>query len=241
MPRVEIGLRGRWRVLRRERDTGKVLPPLELGNTIQTQGKYDFLDLMCGLGTPDVYNNANTDLRIYNSTPTLQKTLNCASGYPSPGSEDSGTVVYLFEDFTTDSYEAYRLDIYNAASAHVFSQATENLGTKPSNQDWTYEYTLSITQNGDSELFMDGLDHALRWFTGERHYGIAKEPYDNGTEILVSNAARTVTNTVACDATYPQRSGTTVTWHFTSAAGQDSQEWYYVKVRTDVNADESPA
>lgn len=221
---------GRWKIHRRDRETGRELPPIEGPNAVLAAGKQVFLDIMGGIGGT-VFDQTNTDLRIYVSGPTLQKTLDCDS--VTHGADDSGTVTFVFSDNTTDTYTVSRLDIYNSSSGVTFSQTSPAFAggnAKPASENWIYEYTITITQNGDSDLDMDGLDHALRMFTGDRSPG-SYSGWDEACRIQVQNSGRTLTETVTVDA-IPSRSGETLTWVFTSPAGSDSIQWYYVEVQS---------
>ena len=232
---VRAEIRGHWRIERQDRETGEWLEPYTgLLNAVTTAGKQKALDIMFGLNAPsssDQLTQTNTDFQIYTAGPSLYKTLNCTTG-PTHGAEDSGTVRYEFEHYTADAYSAARWDIYNGATSLTFSQYTTSQ-SKPSTENWKYVWTLSLSNSLDSDLQMDGLDHALRLITGNRSM-TGKQWAASGTneaEILIDNTGRTIQSDCPVDTGYPSRSGTTVTLVFTSPTNNDSQEWRYVAVQ----------
>jgi hypothetical protein len=232
---TSAAFRGLWTVHRQDRASGEWLEPLVGENTILTAGKQIFLDLMFDIGTPaatEQFTNARAQVKIYNASDGLEQTLGAKSGYPSHGSEDSGTVEYWFEDISTDVYVADRIDFLNSTSGKVFSKKDPtSFGTKPDSQNWTYKYTLSITQNSDTDLSMDGLDHALRLLTGNRVITDEVQWKDGDVKLHIENNGDSVSSDLAEDATYPSRSAETVTIVFTASTSQNNQEWYNLAVR----------
>jgi hypothetical protein len=225
-------LGGRWEVERYCRLCGEKLPTLRGENTILDAGKQEFLDIMFHIGSPAAsqqFDNGSTQVKIYDSGDVLKTTLSCKSGYPLHGSEDTGLVYFWFEDLTADVYEADRIDFLNVDSSVIFSRKDPTaFGTKPSTENWIYKYTLSITQNGDGDLSMDALDHALRMFTGDRSIS---QGWDSSSWIYIEASGGSPNTTEEIDGGYPSRSGETVTMVFTSEAGGDLISWYDVSIR----------
>lgn len=242
MPDIKIDatLTGVWTVERFSRVTGEKLPTLLVEeNTIQDAGKNIFLDMMFNYGSPastNQFTNARTDLLIYNTSDVLQKTLDCDASYPSHGSEDSGLVYYWFSDLTADAYEADDLHFKNSTSGVTFSIKLATGWSKPATENWIYKYTLQITQNGDSNLKMDGLDHALRLFSGNRVL-LGKQWEASGANritLLVEDSPKTSTQTIYASSG-PTRSSQTVTTVFTQAAGTGTgQDWEYCTIQANM-------
>ncbi len=226
-------LLGRWEVERYSRLTGRFLGKSEGPNTVLSTGEDAFLDMMFNTNSPagtDQFTNAQSQLKIYDSGDVLRQTLSTKSGYPAHGAEDSGTVQYWWEDISIDTYEADRVDFLNPTSAVIFSRKDPtSFGSKPNSENWIYKYTLEISNFGDSDIQMDGLDHALRLFTGNRIL-TSKQWSNTDCYILVENNGASVTYEVGMDDGYPSRTGQTTTCVFTAESGQANQEWYNVAV-----------
>lgn len=226
--RIPLILRGQWRVTRVSRETGEVLSTHEGPNTIQTAGLNRVLDCMIGDSSLHL-DQANADLVIRNSSDTVVKTITGAdSGYPDHSTQ--GEVVFQWSDISTEQYEADDLLVkrdHGGSDDLTFSVSDQNLGNKPDSENWIYEYTLSIGNGGDTDLKDAGLDHILHLFTGD-----SSDHFNNGTtQLELFNSSDSSVGTVACDDGFPSRSSQTVTWEFTSPAGEDSVDWDDVEVQ----------
>lgn len=229
--RREMEVEGRYRVTRYDRETGKRLGSTGWRkNTIQAAGKQLLLDLWIGDSAAH-YTNASAELKLYNSSDALQATFTGAdTGYPDHGT--SGQVTWQWSDISTDQYAADRVTFSNGTT--VFSDVgTTGWGSKPDTENWIYEYQLSITTS-DSNLSLadssaEGLDHILHCMTGDSadHFNQASAAIQ-----VESDQSGTVlgTDTGGCDSGYPSRSGTTVTFQWTVAAGVLTGTWELVIV-----------
>lgn len=215
-----ITLEGRWKVTRVCRRTGRVLGVHRFKNTIQSAGIHRVLDCMIGASGLHM-NQGNADLVIRNSSDTVVKTITGAdSGYPDHST--SKQVTWRWSDISVETYEADDLLVkrdHGGSDNLTFSVSDQNLGTKPDSENWLYKYTLSIGNGGDTDLQDTGLDLILKLFSGN-----SALHYDNPI-IEVFTPTDTSLGTVAADAGFPSRSGTTVTMEFTSEAGQETGDW----------------
>jgi len=213
---------GRWELIKQNRATGEIDEVVSLGkNSITTDGKTEAVKLMWGLGgTP--FSNGNAELKLYDNTLTLIKTVACDATYPSHSYK---SVVFKFSDISVDQYTVEWLYFGNGVITFSTKQqdssifpAPEN-NVKPNTQNWIYQYTLSISDS-DADMDDDGEDQILRIITGDQSLDFGS------ADLHVAASGGTPESSVNMDATYPQLSGTTVTCVFTSAPGSNSQQWY---------------
>lgn len=138
---------------------GQVLPAESIinGNMLLNEGIGELLDLLCGLGTPTAFNNANARMGIGDSTTAeaagqtgLQAATNKAyaameAGYP----QRSGQTVTFRSVFAGGvANHAWReFTIVNAAgdTGKNLNRKTSDQGTKAAGQIWTMEVSLTIS------------------------------------------------------------------------------------------------
>lgn len=220
-----------------EEPTGKHLGTMEARNAIQTAGKELLLDLMIGASTA-YFDNANSVLQVTDGAGTDLFTQSGAdSGFP-----DASTSKQLYWEWTDASTNTYTVDTIRlrqgSLTGTIFSEVTGGPFTdnsKPSDENWTYEYTLTIS--GDVADLQDGGLNAIL----EIMAGVEDDNFDNpGTVLRVEDSSGSLVGTVNTDSGYPSRSGTTVTWQFTSADGDDLGEWYDPIVKAQAWTDTVP-
>lgn len=224
---------GHWFVLRREAESGKPIGLKGADNTITSDGKGLLLDLMFGTNSPSsswTFDNTRAKLDIYNQQGQLVKTLNCATGYPSHGNEDSGVAMFRFDDISVDVYDAYRVELRNNATGLVFSSvAPTGFGTKPASENWEYYYTITIDNGLDSSLTMDAMDHTVRLFTGNRQL-TGNQWTRTDSRLRVRDQQEVWDTSLMYDGGYPARSGTSVTIVTTAESNEANHEWYTLSI-----------
>lgn len=203
---------------------------VELANDVTAAGIDDFLNLIAGLGGSH-YTTAATDLRIYTSGPTLEKTLGCANG-PTVANNgtDAATITWRFDDISIDVYTIYRLDVYNSSSTTTFSQALASGNpfgdgdySKPNSENWIYTYTLTLDGSG-SNLQASGLHYSADLFVDNENF------HWNGTytnlSVEDSGGASQIENVPAGSVTIDTADNKmTAVWTIPATGGAD-QAWY---------------
>lgn len=227
---LNVRLRGTWTRHRWDRATGQYLGSDEGPNAITTAGIEELLKLMAGLGGT-VFSQANSLFKVYGTGGlggAANASLSCRTGYPDHST--TAEVVWLFDDHTSATYQAEEVEMVNSSSSVVFTQKTATgWGTKPASENWTYQYTLTLSNFGDGDVKSAGLDNAGRIFTGDSGTGI----WNTLTKLRVQNQARGSSANVNLDGGYPSRSGTTLTWQFTSDAGSHLISWWWCAILGD--------
>jgi len=138
---------------------GEVLPAESVidGNILLSEGIGELLDLLCGLGSPTAFSNANARIGVGDSTTAesaahtgLQAASNKAyvgmeSGYPSR----SGTTVTFRAVFdgSTANYAWKEFTVVNGASdtGKNLNRKVADNGVKASGQIWTCDVTLTLS------------------------------------------------------------------------------------------------
>ncbi len=164
---VHAGIDGHWRLIRRHRQTDRLIAMTPWKpNAITAAGKDLFLQLGVGASSDDL--DSASDLVIKSSGGTIQKTLGaCQSGYPKTSDEAGVNLkecIWRWADETSDTYSAYELEVKSPGGV-LFSESNQNLGTKPSSENWYYEYKVLISAS-DSDFTDAGLDHWLKTLSG---------------------------------------------------------------------------
>jgi len=197
-------------------------------NSLTTAGKDQLLDLIGGIATTSKL-SATAVLRVYNSGPTLVKTLTATeAGYPSHSTgSGQATLSLRWRDGSTDTYNANILRVYFSGDTIQLNTSTPAFGTKPTNEAWIYTFTLTLAA-GDATLPAAGIDNFLKICSGVSvNYLTAANTQLNvhtdsglGTEVLA-----------LVDATSVGRVTETLTWSWTVAAAVGTGTWGYTRVR----------
>jgi hypothetical protein len=236
--RSHLEMRGLYRVIKEDRTTGERAVGDWRPNAITTAGKNIFLDIIRGsAGSGDVYDQANSQIRIYDGSPgTLVKTLTGAdAAFPSIALNGANLeVTWEWSDISVDVYNAARIELRNRAGGSgntIFSDAAPAFGTKPNTQNWIYQYKLILTgiasaPFGDGTGHYSGVRELLEMFIGEQ-----VDRYDTDTELFVEGSSSGTYSQVADGA--PTRTGQTVTWTFTvaEANGNAPNNWQDITIR----------
>jgi hypothetical protein len=231
-------LRGFYRVKAVDRETGEVIRTSAWRpNAITTAGRNIFLDIMRGNTSSDYFDNANTQLRIFDGSPgTLVKTITGAdSGFPTVAESGSNVeATWQFSDISVDEYDATRLEIRNRAGGSgtvIFSDSVQSFGSKPNTQNWIYEYKLilsnvAIAPFGDGTNIYTGVPQLLDMFTGDQI-----DSYDEDTQLFVEGSSSGTYSQTADGA--PSRTDQTVTWTFTviEGNGNSPNNWNFITIR----------
>lgn len=215
---IQAGFAGRLGVRRYDGNTGAYLGSLETRpNTAVNMGRW--LELLTGASTA-VLDLTNAELLIHNTADSVVRTITgCDAGFPDHST--SKQVVWEWTDDAGTAYDADDLYLRRASNATNMAQRLATGWSKPSGETWVFTWTVTIT--GDANFVDEGLDHWLRKVSGNRTGGA----FNQNTRIQVQNNGNTISSTHAVDAA-PSVSAPTATWEFTSAAGENSQEWYRV-------------
>lgn len=138
---------------------GQVLPAESVveGNILLADGIGELLDLLCGLGSPTAFDNANARIGVGDSTTAesaahtgLQAASNKAyaameSGYP----QRSGTTVTFRSVFgsAAGNFSWQEFTVVNAASdtGKNLNRKVSNQGSKVSGQVWTCDISVSLS------------------------------------------------------------------------------------------------
>lgn len=127
------------------------------GNLLLNEGIGELLDLLCGLGTPAAFNNANANIGVGDSTTAesaahtgLQATTNktykaMQAGYPQRSGQTvtfravfaSGDANYAWQEFTVANGTS---DTGKNLNRKVSAQ-----GTKASGQTWTVDLSITLS------------------------------------------------------------------------------------------------
>lgn len=139
--------------------TGKVLPAESIieGNVLLNEGIAELLDLLCGLGSPTAFSNANAYVGVGDDTTAesaAQTGLIAASNkvyvameasYPSRSGQTvtwrgvfgSGVANFDWREFTVANG--------NSNSAKNLNRKVSTQGTKASGQTWTLDLSITIS------------------------------------------------------------------------------------------------
>jgi hypothetical protein len=126
------------------------------GNLLLNEGIGEVLDIICGLGSPTVYSNANAQLGVGDSNAAesasqtdLQASTNktwkaMESGYPTRTSQ---TVTFRSVFGSSDAnYTWAEFSIRNGASADKnLNRKVSAQGTKASGQTWTVDLAITLS------------------------------------------------------------------------------------------------
>lgn len=138
---------------------GQELPAVSevTGNLLLNEGIGELLDLLCGLGSPAAFSNANAYLGVGDSTTSeaasqtaLQAASNKAfvamsSGYPSRTDQTvtwraafgSGAANFDWREFTVTNG--------SSDSAKNLNRKVSSQGTKASGQTWTLDLSITVS------------------------------------------------------------------------------------------------
>ena len=232
---VNMRLINTFRVLKYRSGETEPYDIKETHNALTSTGKDRFLQL--GVNQSTDHLTSSTDLRIYNSSNTLVKTLtSCDSGWPKTSNEAGvalKNVVWQWTDSSTDTYEANRLDVVSPGAV-VFSQGTLGFGTKATNEQWVYEYTVSIS-SADSDFVDEGLDSWLRMLVGYNgdHWDAGK------TFCRIYNGVSIVQTETPSSGPTVNTGSDKVSWVFTFSDGQANGDWgaYTMKIESNLFLD----
>ncbi len=138
---------------------GQMLPAESVidGNILLAEGIGELLDLLCGLGSPTAFSNANARIGVGDSSTAesaahtgLQAASNKAyaameSGYP----QRSGTTVTFRSVFgsAAGNFSWQEFTVVNAASdtGKNLNRKVSNQGSKVAGQTWTCDISVSIS------------------------------------------------------------------------------------------------
>lgn len=126
------------------------------GNMLLNEGIAELLDLLCGLGTPTAFSNANAYLGVGESSAAEAATQTglqgstktykaMEAGYPSRASQ---TVTFRSVFGSTDANIAWNeFTVVNASSdtGDNLNRKVSAQGTKASGQTWTLDLSLTIS------------------------------------------------------------------------------------------------
>lgn len=126
------------------------------GNLLLNEGIQALLDLLCGLGSPTTYSNANAQLGVGDSSTAesatqtdLQASTNktwkaMESGYPSRSNQ---TVTFRSVFGSSDAnYSWQEFSVRNGATADKnLNRKVSAQGTKASGQTWTLDLSITVS------------------------------------------------------------------------------------------------
>lgn len=138
---------------------GKEMPAISEieGNMLLNEGIGELLDLLCGLGTPAAYSNANAYLGVGDSTTAeaaTQTALQAASNktykamsasYPQRSAQ---TVTWRAVFGSADANYAWQeFTVVNASTdtGKNLNRKVSNQGTKASGQTWTLDLAITLS------------------------------------------------------------------------------------------------
>jgi hypothetical protein len=137
---------------------GRELPAVSEfeGNLLLNEGIAELLDLLCGLGSPTAYSNANAQIGVGDSSAAegaTQTDLQAASnktwkamesGYPSRASQ---TVTFRSVFGSSDANYAWaEFSVRNGGTADKnLNRKVSSQGTKASGQTWTVDVAVTIS------------------------------------------------------------------------------------------------
>jgi hypothetical protein len=219
---VHAELRGAFRLIEEDRATGERVEGPWVENTVVNQGKEAFLDRMRGVGA--AWSQSVCRLTLRNGS-TVRQTITGTHVAPSHATlrrivfewRDPGNAVYSNVDNVIFSH---------SGNAFQFSTKDVSFGSKTEDKMWIVQYRLDFNA-GSPDLVLtanEGLDLALRFFTGN----VTTTFFDGSSQLLVfTTAARTdALGPQTVDATFPQRTGQTLTYKWTVPDNAMSGPWY---------------
>lgn len=232
---VQARLTNIFRVLKYRDGENEPYEVVETHNALTSTGKDRFLQI--GVGSSSDHLTSLTDLRVYNSGSSLVKTLTaCDTGFPKTSDDVSVSLknlVFQWTDSSTDTYDANRLDVVSPGGV-TFSQGTLGFGTKATNEQWTYEYTVTIS-SADTDFTDEGLDSWLRMLVNfnSNHWSNA------GTYCRIYNGASIVQTETPTSGPTVDTGLDKVTWVFTFSDGQANGDWgvYTMKIESNTFID----
>lgn len=232
---VSARLTNIFRVLKYRDGESEPYEIVETHNALTSAGKDLFLQI--GIGASSDHLTNATDLRVYNSGGSLQTTLtSCDSGFPKTSDDAAVSIknlVFQWTDSSTNTYSAYRLDVVTPAGT-TFSQGNLGFGTKATNEQWTYEYTVTIS-SADSDFVDEGLDSWLRMLVNfnSNHWS------SGGTYCRIYNGLSIVQTKTPSAGPSVDTVNDRVTWVFTFSDGQANGDWgaYTMKIESNTFID----
>ena len=136
---------------------GRVLPAVSVieSNILLNVGIGEMWDLICSLGSPTAYSNANAQVGVGDSSTAedasqtdLQGTnkawVGMSAGYP----QRSGTTVTFRGEFdgSTGNFDWREFAVRNGATANkLMNRKVDNQGTKVSGQVWTLDLQITLS------------------------------------------------------------------------------------------------
>jgi hypothetical protein len=230
-----------YRVKKYDRESGELVGVAQQHNEITNDGIQRWIDILAGDSTAYL-DRDNSRLRVYEmdgETPVLKFTANTSdASYPTLSTEDVGVALWRWSDISVDEYDADRVVFDdNRGSPIIFSQANPALGSKPSSQNWIYEYELTLEPSEEEEnLFEGGLRYHLRLLIGDRtgnDYNLGEAILNiyelRGFEGAVSDSA-----TLTADSISTSRIGTIGTITITFVAPRTGGETYFYWDRLEI-------
>lgn len=225
--RFNMGFQADLTVTRVCRETGEVLGTMEAKNAITAAGITRFIDLIVNDSSSHV--DAGADLKIYNEANALQKTLTgLATGYPQAAS--GGSTTLRWADETVDTYEVDDFEILAADGTTIVATITNsNFGTKPTTENWLYDWTLSVS--GSAEWTTAGLNQMLDLITGEQTVHWEANTGAGTLAIDVNNTDTPGNGTHdGVLATVETPAATTLEYEFPSSPPGVAKTWAHVRV-----------
>lgn len=240
--KVRAEVRGTWHVVRQIRRTGSCKRQLMGRNTVPTEGLDLILDIMRGQsqayadgpGSNQSGTGAVLDVDVSSGSTTMSGET-CVSGYPQ---NDTGTVpdsvVWRWEDISADTYTISAIRMRQGSdTGTIFSEKTSNFfgdsdPDKPSSENWFYELRFDVTGSGTDNFIQAGLNEIPRMVAN-----IHPDRFDGSVQLITGDiSAGNENNPVGQSSTPPSRTNETVTYEFTSTAGNnDTYDWEDVLLR----------
>lgn len=264
---AHIDFEGTFRVYAQDRETGVINPNpvIEEHNAILTTSGNGF-DRMLNLiidgsdassnsvGSSAHYDNSTSRLELRNGSDTVVfSQTGCESGYPDHGTTDQ--VTWRWKDTSTDTYTVDDFVWGRDAGTDgtidsTFSETTgmtawdagDNTGdlSKPSTQNWIYEYELSSSGGGNviTGSAGEGVDMIMRYMTGDDGSAAGASNMSqldaNGAQAHVFDTGASFNKTLGVSSGPSRPSTTSVEWVFEDSSS-DSYSWDEVEVQESLN------
>lgn len=192
---------------------GRYLGTMNFHNTVVPSGITMFLSALAG-GTELLDGSAS--LQVRNSSDTLVQTV--ATTHTDPALDGAlAEVVFQWMDDSPSTYDAASVSVLGSEGTE-FSSASPALGTKPTDEAWLYEYTLSI--GGGTDFDTDGLRAILSHVSG-----LTTTPLTDGkayVEVFNSSGVSGGTKTYIGT---PDLSGNSLSWEFVFGLTEANFSW----------------